>query len=221
MSEKRQTRRGCGWQVMIAFICLLLAITVLSGLYKLLPKFVDFPCGASYNATDQCLERHGPDIKTPPDTKIQIFASEHMAGWNGAACDADSSSSNTLDYDAEAWALHFELQGDELLLNGKPLPVDEVYEKYNYASIDPWAKADVSVWTPGKVVDCEASEPVERWVVLGYHGTRVSLGKGAIVLAVLVAALVLTAVRLKKVRRIPKKAAAGEPPVAGSEPPVT
>jgi uncharacterized protein (UPF0333 family) len=191
-------RRKLKWLNLSLIILLLYTI----GTYMLVMNFhgfIDYPCPAVYNETNNCFYNTAFRYNDCENCNIKVFLSVYQIGYNGGGCHYKGSDSNKLTLFNITHILHFHARGDDSYVNGYKLEQGESIHLATPFTLHPWSIYELNITNHGKVKLCDQMEN-EVVLVTGDYGTNFSLIKGFVLLMTVIVGIFFTSRKLYQLK---------------------
>jgi hypothetical protein len=193
--------------VILLVVILLFGCDILLGLTTtVLRGHMDFPCFNRFIEASHCMDLSYSHLEPNAAAQIEVFMNYHDAGYWGASCDYQASNGSTLEFNTVAGRLNLIRVGETLIVNGETLTPGMVYRRTNLFYFHPWAIGKVEIQNLGVMTTCD-SDVEPRLVIIGRHGSELSVWKGIIVTLALLGIL---AWLIRSLRRPPGKQQASD-----------
>jgi len=191
-----------GYKILLLALIIFLIYTAFAGLsFFIFGGFMDFPCSIEYVEQDDCILSYGSEQDNGEDaSRIEVFLTSYAAGFRGGGCLMKKSETNTLDVRNSIIDLGFEREGSRLKVNDEVLEDGAEFHLTNFFNWNPWIISRIRFKNLGLVTECQTGSDRRSVVIIGSYGTEVSLGKGLSVSSVLIAGLIFTYLRLKRLK---------------------
>ncbi len=182
------------YKILRLVFVLLFVYIIVTGISSFLPRGLsDSQCWVRYDEANQCVEDH----QTGSNYQIESFLSTYMVGWANGGCNYKHAEGSTLDVPTSVKNLHFERDGNDLIVNGKILEGGNKFRFVEILNSTPWIISKMEFENIGLVASCNSPSTDRRILIVGSYGTKISLPKGLILLTVSVGGYIFMNKKIK------------------------